>query len=444
MNPLQLTNAGNTPNGCEPRNYSYWPQINNHRGQDHFYVFVGRIGQKPLLFRVTKATNHVDVVEALPWEGTGEGWYFSDTRPFDLYVLDGPKILRYNVVTRSIETVAILESKHGSMLRQAHSSSNDEVHSATASDGNNDLGSVVFRRGQQRFFPAGDGYDECQVDKSGRYLIIQRTKNNYIPDLDKPGEERVILQNDGAVGHCDVGDGIVIGEDDSSDRWQLVLWDLRTSEPRRVLLRGPALWGDGLGHVALRGNLALVSRPNELITVPLDGSQIITHVCPSLMTPPSGVEPYDYQVKANWDALGEYCCWLANNNSGTRLEAFVTHVTDVPSQPPPRPEPGGSMKPLILFTTPLTMEVELVHDQQNFSVKGVPGTDDNGRAGHDLVLDESLPEGNGCRIFVRDGGRTVVEQRAVLWLKERITKTGRVKLDRPCIEVDDFYKPEGF
>ena len=61
-----------------------------------------------------------------------------------------------------------------------------------------------------------DAYDECQVDKSGRWLLIKEGDGNRIIDLER-GNEFAISNAAGAVGHSDMGWGYVIGEDDRSN-----------------------------------------------------------------------------------------------------------------------------------------------------------------------------------------------------------------------------------
>ena len=70
----------------------------------------------------------------------------------------------------------------GKYLWQMHSSGDDRVHSATVKDASTyqDLGCIVYREDtrQHRFYtPRGD-YDECQIDKSGRWLVIKENVDN--------------------------------------------------------------------------------------------------------------------------------------------------------------------------------------------------------------------------------------------------------------------------
>ena len=100
-----------------------------------------------------------------------------------------PRLLRYDVLSRTFETVFDVTSLlgGGKYLWQMHSSDDDRVHSATVKDSSTyqDLGCLVYRedtRQHQFFTPRGD-YDECQIDKSGRWLVIkENVDNNYNED----------------------------------------------------------------------------------------------------------------------------------------------------------------------------------------------------------------------------------------------------------------------
>ena len=243
---VRLTNASDSggQDSVLPCGYSYWSQINNHRGQDDLLAFVGierrRGGQGPTLFRVSKRTHAVenlgglfDESHPLSW-AEGQGWYFSGTEPTILYVNDGPRLLRYDVLARTFETVFSLDGDRH--IWQMHSSADDRVHSATVKDAQDrDLGCVVYRNGQQSFFPAQGAYDECQIDASGRWLVIKEKvtrdgrgcDDNRIVDLETGAEQR-LCDETGAAGHSDLGAGILVGEDDHHALpGALCRWDLR-------------------------------------------------------------------------------------------------------------------------------------------------------------------------------------------------------------------------
>ncbi len=95
--------------------YSYWRNSNNHVGSGTMLLMVtldrNRGGGGPTLFSYDKASDKVtkvgplfDASSALSWS-TGEGWYWSATRQNALYLNDGARMRRYDVVTRQFETV---------------------------------------------------------------------------------------------------------------------------------------------------------------------------------------------------------------------------------------------------------------------------------------------------------------------------------------------------
>ena len=81
-------------------------------------------------------------------------------------------------------------------------------------------GRVAYREDSRRatFVAAKGDYDECQIDKSGRWLVIKENvdgrdgEDNRIIDL-QSGAEQVFLDRDGAAGHSDLGYGYLVAED---------------------------------------------------------------------------------------------------------------------------------------------------------------------------------------------------------------------------------------
>jgi hypothetical protein len=188
---IRITNASDCGGGdCVDYGYSYWNKINNHAGSNTMLIVVGlnrsRGGAGPTLFTYDKSTGETrnagplfDANSSFSY-ATAEQWYFSRTRPNSLYLGEnGPRMLRYDVLSKAFETVFDVTSLlgGGKYLWQMHSSNDDRVHSATVKDSNTyqDLGCLVYREDthQHLFYtPRGD-YDECQIDKSGRWLVIK-------------------------------------------------------------------------------------------------------------------------------------------------------------------------------------------------------------------------------------------------------------------------------
>jgi len=319
-------------------------------------------GAGPTLFRYNKTTDTIAKVGPLfnpisrfSWK-TGEGWYFSATRPNKLYVNDGPKMLRYDVTSHLFDTVFDVTAMWGNdkYIWQMHSSNDDMVHSATLrieSTGEM-LGCVVYNERQKRlsFFPKIGIFNECQVDKSGRWLIsLEDVDGRYkddmrIFDLSNNTEVRRIPDQNGAVTHGDLGYGYVVG----ADNWNAlpnatVLWSFGPPVTRGPVVHYNINWNIGmLGHLShenAKPNLPMSKQyacgsnadrsgvQNEIACVLLDGSNKDLIVAPVMtnMDTPGGHTDYGKTPKGNLDITGQYFIWTTNL-SGNRLDAFLVKI----------------------------------------------------------------------------------------------------------------------
>jgi hypothetical protein len=369
---VRLTNGGDcNGNDCVmPVGYSYWSNINNHAGSDTLLVFLGldrrKGGGGPTLFSYNKisgeTTNLGPIFPAdspYSW-GNGEGWYFSGTRPTALYLNDGSRMLRYDVQQRSFETVFDVRDhvSPDTYIWQMHSSADDRVHSATVRNASSYamLGCIAYREDIRRafYYPRKGNYDECQIDKSGRWLLIKENvtgvdgEDNRIIDLHS-GVEQLFADRDGAAGHSDEGFGYLVAEDNHHSRpgatrvWQFGQ-DMR-SGGQGTLVYELTSWSSGLGHVA-HGNskpgvpvdqqTACVSnasrqnlpRVNEIVCFRLNGSLDALIVAPNLTdlnASGGGSDDYMKLPKGNLDVTGEYFIWTANAGTG-RLDAYLVHI----------------------------------------------------------------------------------------------------------------------
>jgi len=219
---IRLTHAGDCKGGdcVESVGYAYWRNINNHVGSNTLYAFLGmnqgKGGAGPSLFSVDKTTNAVTNLGPLFGAGdplggrTGEGWYFSATQPTKLYAFDGPRLYRYDVVTKQKEVVFDVSVNYGSdkTIWQIHSSNDDKVHSATLRTTANAemLGCIVYFEATQQYqyYPKTGVFDECHVDKSGKWLVsLENTTgtnglDNIIINL-QTNARTVLLDKDGAA-----------------------------------------------------------------------------------------------------------------------------------------------------------------------------------------------------------------------------------------------------
>ena len=395
---VRLTNAGDCGGGGDCVNYvgySYWRNINNHAGSDTMLVFLGmdrnRGGGGPTLFSYNKnsgETRNLGPISSgdspFGWS-TGEGWYFSGSRQNALYVNDSTRLLRYDVVTKAMETVFDVREHLGGdrRIKQMHSSTDDKVHSATVQDANwNMVGCVAYNETTRRatYVASKGDYDECQIDKSGRWLLLKENvdgrdgEDNRIIDLQN-GTEEVFYDRDGAAGHSDMGHGYLVAEDNMSSTpgaarvWQFGQ-DLRASG-QGTMVYNLADWSAsaGLGHVshanaragvpasqqmacnssAERSNLP---RVNEIVCFRLDGSRNVLVVAPNmtdLNAPGGGSDDYSKRPKGNVDPTGEYFIWTSNTGTN-RNDAFIVRIPQsklgvAGGAPAPSPSPAPSPTP---------------------------------------------------------------------------------------------------
>jgi hypothetical protein len=437
---VRITNVDDCPqsgpgynNDCVTSvGYSYWRRMNNHVGSNIMLIFLTLRYQNttgpypgPTLFSYNKRSGETlnlgslfpNVAYATPEHEAlagrlrnafGESWYFSATEPNIVYLAEdtGTQFLRYDVVRHTFEVVFDLESTttaaalqddgltelNGLYLQQLHSSNDGQVHSATLRrfDGTNylRLGCVVHDGAQTpaltRFFPKNDlhdAFDECQVDKSGRWLVIKEDldgvngEDNRVIDLRGPLGERHLLDADGAAGHSDLGWGWMVAEDNFAETalgafvpgavrlWNLAE-DMSGGQPPAVPVRRETLGQGGLvyqtkrsdeGHIAFSHARPTTPIPgpqtmpifdqtacrssangtdnkprmNEVVCFRLDGSLKTLIVAPTLVDFRSVTggdpDPYWRLPKGNTDVTGEYFIWAANAGT-SRLDAYVVRI----------------------------------------------------------------------------------------------------------------------
>jgi hypothetical protein len=353
---FRITNASDGE--VLPRNYSYWRQTNHHVSADHMLVFAGIRGAGPTLFRLDKRTGHVEPIGPLftgtPLEGaTGEGMYFSATDPHVLYCAVGSTLMRYRVDDRSLTPVFdASECMHRRVLLwQMHTAYDDRTHSATVRDAETgaDLGACVFREagGQFAFIERRGDYDECQIDKSGDWLVIKENidgrngEDNRIVNV-QTLVERTFLDEAGAAGHSDNGFGYMVSEDNWHARAAAVrVWNLADLDapPGGAVVYHATEWGAGVGHVShanahrslpvarqwawvSNASTRNVARANEIITFPLDGSLRVIVVAPNLVQFTGDL--YDDLPKGNCDLTGEYFLWVGSPEG--RRDLLMVHL----------------------------------------------------------------------------------------------------------------------
>jgi len=364
---IRLTNTSDCRGGADCVNdigYSYWRNINNHVGSDTMLIFLGLQGNGgPTLFSYDKTSDKVVKVGPLfdgnsvyGWH-TGEGWYFSARQPTKLYVsAKGPKLERFDVITKKLQTVFDVTARFGPnrYIWQTHSSNDDNVHSATLkqADTGTALGCLAYREDTRQFFyyPVTAEFDECQIDKSGRWLLIKdnvdgtpATDNRFI-DL-QTGAERLLRDPEGAGGHSDNGYGYMIAADD----WNALpgamrVWNFDDTPPQGLLAYRTTAWDMNIQHVshanAVPGlplsrqygcgggvTTAIGPRANEIVCFRLDDSLDVLVVTQNMTSlgAAGGRGVYGKHPKGNLDVTGQYFIWTTNLG-GNRLDAFIVKV----------------------------------------------------------------------------------------------------------------------
>ena len=365
---VRITNSSDCGGGdCViPIGYSYWANINNHVGSDTMLIVLGlnqaRGGTGPTLFSYNKLTELVSNLGPLfdPSSrfraSSVEGWYFSATMPDAMYMMDGSKLVRYDVLTRQSSTVfdAAGWLGGGVYLWQTHSSADDQVHIGTIRSTSTSamLGCAAYREdtGQFSYFPARGILDECHLDKAGRWMVmldnVDRAygEDNRIIDL-QAGTETVLMDQAGAAGHADMGFGYMVAEDNWAPLPGAIrMWKLGVTPLTGQLVYSMTDWQADAGHIAhgnalpgiapeqqyvCSSNATRVQAPrsNEIVCYRLDSSGDVAVVAPVMtnLDAPGGGDDYSKRPKGNLDVTGRYFIWTSNMG-GNRLDAFVVKV----------------------------------------------------------------------------------------------------------------------
>lgn len=290
-----------------PRLYSYsdWANAVVHTRPNGTYVFAGHMQTGPQFFRIAADGQVQHLGNPIGLAGTTEGWGWG--REGQLYVPYEGILRRYWPISHGEpeDVFNIMSAFPGCRLWQCHHSDNGLVHSATvqSTDDWSFKATVVWNGGQLLVFPPTGRIDESQITPDGQWLVIKETDNTS-------GElfNRVIRLSDsfeyhlgpftGRIGHSDLGNGFIVGED--SHIGAAVHLDL-ASRMRRQLF---STWN--MGHVSVRGNRALFSRHElgTLVMLDIYANESWTVMNHGVIAPTSSQEDYDRQVRANLSPCG--------------------------------------------------------------------------------------------------------------------------------------------
>jgi Bacterial Ig domain len=386
-----------------PVGYSYWANMNNSAGSNTLYAFITLAGHGgPTLFSLNKTTGVVTNLGPLFSSSdpdglngaTGEGWYFSATQPTVLYVNAWPgRLIRYDILAKTKQTVFDATAHFGSdkYIWQLHSSHDGRVHSFTLRQNGTwaMLGCAVYSEntGQYSYFPSKTGdFDECQIDQSGRYLLIKEDvdgrngEDNVVEDL-QTGTERILLDEDGAGGHSDMGFGYMVAEDNwfpLAGATRLWYFDRPFTDPSQgQLMNHFPRWDNGsvsedhfthinaiaappdqqYGCSSHTTDDVAQTRGNEIYCYPLDGSLRVLVVAPTMVDVAAaggGSDMYSKLPKANLDPTGQYIMWTSNmEGNGSRGDAFIVRVpSQVLTGSAPITPVSDTVHPTVSITSP--------------------------------------------------------------------------------------------
>lgn len=378
---VRITNASDCGGqDCLDMTYSYWSNMSNSAGSDVMYILIGldkqRGGEGPTLFKFTKSTGALAKVgplfassNPLSKQST-EGWYFSHGMTTKIYLHDKSKLERYDVLSHTMSTVFDSTTKYpGTIITQTNSSNDDDVHSATLENASSyaKQGCVVYQSSTHKwwFFAATAKFDECQVDKSGRYVEVKEKlsqdtcascdEDDLVVDL-QTGKQQFVLDKDGAGGHSDLGYGYMVASDNwntQANAWRV--WSLADLVNGKLVYHG-GTWGSfAPSHVSwtnasataplsqqyVCGGAAVSASDvtgNEIRCFTLDGS-VAASAEQSLVVAPVMTDvntaggdaacpnctAYGKDPKGNLDPTGQYFFWTSNMGGG-RLDAFMVRV----------------------------------------------------------------------------------------------------------------------
>lgn len=317
--PSNMTEPVLIASGVNPIGMSYWRNINNHSGSDKLLVVLS-VNNELVLFTIDKATLGVIYQQPLGINHTGEGVYFSAHESNILFIPINDTLLRFNVVTG--EQLPVWISPAGTYLWQCHSDYYERVHSATLKDSNYNMIKWIVSTGQE--YEISGEPDECQIDKSGTWLLIKEGNYNRIINLVNDSES-IVKNEDGAVGHSDCGFGCVFGENDMS-MYGGALDMIRYQDLHHELVFTTGIWN--LGYFSftnarpgdLTGQKGLITTPNDLIMVELDSNRGGKRICSNL----TESQEYEHRPKANLCPFGQYAVWTAF--VGGQIRAYLISV----------------------------------------------------------------------------------------------------------------------
>lgn len=312
-----------------PIGMSYWRNINQHSSSGTLNLFLS-INDELTLFTIDKSSLQVISEKELGIHHTGEGCWFSAIDPNSLFVPIDNTLYKYNIITGD----RIVTWVDANILWQCHGSYDDQTFSATIKDSNYNVikwGILGSELGYRLYDIKGDP-DECQIDKSGKKLVIK--EDNYNRIINIATEDEIIISNEaGAVGHSDCGFDCILGENDMSPNagaCDLIKFD----DMSHKMIYSTGIWNMGYisfsnakPNIRIEDQFCLMTTPTELIQVKLDGSLNGRVICNNLTDIPVNAtddQKYKYRAKANICNEGQFAVWTSFVNG--QLNCYLVRL----------------------------------------------------------------------------------------------------------------------
>lgn len=358
--------------GVDYNGYSYWTKMNCHVNSNLMKILVGlnvnRGGDGANIYQLNKDTG---VLTKLGWLFSAgslwrnvipEMWYWSLSNPDRLYLIDWHKTASQgdlqvmNVVTGNITPVFDVSAKYGNanaIVRQCHSSANDVHHAGTLFLSTftqaNIIGAFYYNSSTDTFrvYPKSGNFDECNIDKTGRYTILsevviatgriqQRVFDNTTGSI-----VATIPYTSGALAHLDTGYNYIVGT--NSQQFQ----------PNSVQSFSlPSVTGSSTLHYSFDFTQAIMQHmshcnasasgtqffcgsnadttayQNEIVCARTDAfsKQLVVAPVMTNTTTGGGFDDYGRRPKGCLDVTGRYFLWTTNLGGSSRLDAFLVEV----------------------------------------------------------------------------------------------------------------------
>ncbi|PYT09041.1 MAG: hypothetical protein DMF60_03375 [Acidobacteria bacterium] len=325
--------------------YSYWPTFN----LDSTRFFIS-CDYSPRLYKFDP--NNFQIIskgplftQPLPGGGSlsTEDAIWSGTNPDVLYGYAGLKLWAYNV---SAGTYTLIKDFTGELspgsLGQMSKSVDDNVFAFTKKDSNYaPTGYLVWQRDQNKILRnvSLGNYDEVEIDKSGRYLVVKAEFGGGVDfqDIDlQTGTVQSLTDPspDFSPGHSDNGRQIVVGHDNWNNRY--TSRSLATPHQFLPVISFGSDWSQG-NHVSMLADneaWCVISNfnaggsgpvgpfHNEIFQASTDGNQNVRRLAQHR----SVYRDYWDTPRAEISRDGRFVAYTSNWGSTTRRDVFIIKV----------------------------------------------------------------------------------------------------------------------